>query len=99
MRRLLVAAVCIAAACAPSRSPAAEAERADLIGKLCGDATALGEAARALTGIAAGGAQDERAWAASVARAVVDRKLSCDATGAVVVANEGSLDVFTRAPR
>jgi urea transport system permease protein len=99
MRRLLVAAVCIAAACVPSRSPAAEAERADLIGKLCGDATALGEAARALTGIAAGGAQDERAWAASVARAVVDRKLSCDATGAVVVANEGSLDVFTRAPR
>src|SRR5260370_36023113 len=99
MRRLFVAAVFAIAACAPSLSMAAEADRADLIGKLCGDATSLGDGGRALTGIAADGSPDERAWAAVVARAVLDRKLSCDSKGAVVVSSEGSLDVFTHAQR
>jgi urea transport system permease protein len=99
MRRLLVAAVFAIAACAPSLSMAGEAERADLIGKLCGDTTSLGDGGRALTGIAANGSPDERAWAALIARAVLDRKLSCDSKGAVVVSSEGSLDVFTHAQR
>jgi urea transport system permease protein len=99
MRRLFVAAVFAIAACAPSLSMAAEAERADLIGKLCGDTTSLGDGGRALTGIAADGSPDERAWAALIARAVLDRKLSCDSKGAVVISSEGSLDVFTHAQR
>jgi urea transport system permease protein len=99
MRRLFVAAVFAIAACAPSLSMAAEAERADLIGKLCGDTTSLGDGGRALTGIAADGSPDERAWAALIARAVLDRKLSCDSKGAVVISSEGSLDVFAHAQR
>jgi urea transport system permease protein len=99
MRRLFVAAVFAIAAYVPSLSMAAEAERADLIGKLCGDATSLGAGGRALTGIAADGSPDERAWAALIARAVLDRKLSCDSRGAVVISSEGSLDVFTHAQR
>src|SRR6202048_5551344 len=99
MRRLFVAAVFAIAACAPSLSVAGEAERADLIGKLCGDTTSLGDGGRALTGIAADGSKDERAWAALIARAVLDRKLSCDSKGAVVISSDGSLDVFTHAQR
>lgn len=99
LRRLLVTAAFVAAACASSQSFAAEAERADLIGKLCGDTAALGEAARALTGLAADGLAEDRGWAAPIARALIDRKLSCDANGAVLIADDRSLDVFTRAPR
>jgi urea transport system permease protein len=99
MRRLFVAAVFVIAACAPSLPMAAEAERTDLIGKLCGDTTSLGDAGRGLTGIAADGSVDDRTWAAPVARAVIDRKLSCDGKGAVVISSEGSLDVFTHAQR
>jgi urea transport system permease protein len=97
MRALLVAAVFVIAASAPSL--AAEPPRADLIANLCGDTASLGEAGRALTEVAANGAAEERAWAAQVARAMIDRKLTCDANGAVVISNEGSLDVFTHAPR
>src|SRR6202048_5527995 len=99
MRRLFVAAVFAIAACAPSLSVAGEAERANSIGKLRGDATSLGDGGRALTGIAADGSPDERAWAALIARAVLDRKLSCDSKGAVVISSEGSLDVFTHEQR
>ena len=52
-----------------------------MIGKLCGDTTSLGDGGRALTGIAADGSTDERAWAPLIARAVLDRKLSCDSKG------------------
>jgi urea transport system permease protein len=52
-----------------------------------------------LTAIAADGTPDERAWAVQLARAVMDRKLSCDANGAVVISNEGSLDAVTHAQR
>jgi urea transport system permease protein len=99
MRRFFAAAVFVIAASVPSLSTAAEAERADLVAKLCGDTASLGEAGRALTAIAADGSPDDRAWAAPIARAVIDRKLSCDATGAVVISNEGSLDVLTHAQR
>ncbi len=99
MRRLLVAAAFVVAACVPSLLPAAEVQRADLIGKLCGDGTSLGDAGRALTGIAADGSSDERVWAARLARAVIDRKLSCDANGAVMISSEGSLDAVTHAQR
>jgi urea transport system permease protein len=74
-------------------------ERADLVGKLCGDAAAMGGAGRALIRIAAEGSPDDRAWAALVARAVIDRKLSCDAAGAVVVSTDGSVDAATQAAR
>ncbi|RZN36470.1 urea ABC transporter permease subunit UrtB [Bradyrhizobium sp. Leo121] len=74
-------------------------ERADLIGKVCGDAAAMGEAGRAMIDIAAEGSPDDRAWAAPIARSVMDRKLSCDATGAVVASADGSVDALTRAAR
>jgi urea transport system permease protein len=81
-------------------SPAARAdERADLIGKLCGDASAMGEAGRALTRIAAEGAPDDRAWAAQNVRALIDRKFSCDAAGGVIASADGSVDAATRAAR
>jgi urea transport system permease protein len=100
MRRLCVAAVYVIAALLPAQlSAAAAEERADLIGKVCGDAAAMGDAGRALTRISADGSLDDRAWAASIARALIDRKLSCDASGAVVVAAEGSLDAATRVQR
>jgi urea transport system permease protein len=100
MRRLLVAAIFVVAACAPTRLSAAEAtDRAGLIGKLCGDTAALGDAGRALAGIAADGSPDDRAWAAPIARAVIDRKLTCDAKGAVVVSSEGSLDALSHGQR
>jgi len=100
MRRLLVAVVFVVAACAPTLLSAAEAtDRAELIGKLCGDTASLGDAGRALTGIAADGSPDDRAWAAQLARAVIDRKLTCDAKGAAVVLSEGSLDALSRTPR
>lgn len=100
MRRLCVAAVYVIAALLPTQlSAAAAEERADLIGKVCGDAAAMGDAGRALTHISADGSLDDRAWAASIARALIDRKLSCDASGAVVVAAEGSLDAATRVQR
>jgi len=100
MRCLLVAAVFVVAASAPTRLSAAEAtNRAELIGKLCGDSASLGDAGRALVGIAADGSPDDRAWAAPIARAVIDRKLTCDAKGAVVVSSEGSLDALSHGQR
>jgi urea transport system permease protein len=100
MRRFCMIVMCLVAALAVTRSWAAGADdRNDLIGKVCGDAAAMGEAGRALTHLAAEGSPDDRHWAATIARAVIDRKLSCDATGAVVVSAEGSLDASTRAQR
>ncbi len=100
MRRLCVAAVYVIAALLPTQlSAAAAEERADLIGKVCGDAAAMGDAGRALTHIAADGSLDDRAWAASIARALIDRKLSCDASGAVVVVAEGPLDATSHVQR
>jgi urea transport system permease protein len=100
MRRRLVVAFFLIATCAPTLLSAAEvADRAALIGKLCGDTTSLGDAGRALSGIAADGPPEERAWAAPIARAVIDRKLTCDANGAVLASGEGSLDVLSRMPR
>jgi urea transport system permease protein len=74
-------------------------ERADLIGKLCGDTAAMGDAGRALTRIAADGSSDDRSWAAQIVRAVIDRKLSCDTSGAVITSADGSFDATTRARR
>jgi urea transport system permease protein len=100
MRRLLVAAVFVVAACAPTLLWAAEAtDRAELIGKLCGDTASLGDAGHALAGIAADGSPVDRAWAAPIARAMIDRKLTCDAKGAVVVSSGGSLDALSHSQR
>src|SRR4030088_2293818 len=99
MRRHCIAAVCVIAAFASTHLWGAGAERADLIGKVCGDATAMGEAGRSLTRISADGSPDDRSWAASIARALIDRKLTCDAMGAVIVSAEGSLDAATRVQR
>ena len=99
MRRVFIAAILFVAVWAPSLLVAAEAGRADLMGKLCGDAASLGDAGRAFVGIAADGSQDERAWATPVARAVIDRKLTCDTKGAVVISSEGSFDALTREQR
>src|ERR1700682_2641153 len=100
MRLHCIAAVCVIAAFASTDLWAAGAEqRTDLIGKVCGDATAMGEAGRSLTRIAADGSPEDRSWAALIARALIDRKLTCDATGAVIVSAEGSLDASTRVQR
>jgi urea transport system permease protein len=100
MRGLCVAAVYVITALVPTYLWAAAAEqRADLIGKVCGDATAMGEAGRSLTRISADGSLDDRTWAASIARALFERKLNCDASGAVVVSAEGSFDAATHVQR
>jgi urea transport system permease protein len=100
MHRLCAAAVCIIAALAPTHLRAAGADqRADLIGKVCGDAAAIGEAGRALTRLAVDGSRDDRRWAASIARAAIDRKLTCDAAGAVVASADGSSDASTGVQR
>jgi urea transport system permease protein len=99
MRRVFAAAVLVIAAWAPSMPLAAEAERADLITRLCGEAPSLGDAGRALIGIAVDGSQDDRIWAGPIARAMIDRKLTCDANGAVLISTDGSLDALSRATR
>jgi urea transport system permease protein len=83
MRRLCAILMCVVAAFAGPRSWATEAiDRADLVSKVCGDAASMGEAGRALIRIAAEGSLEDRNWAAPIVRAAIDRKLSCDATGA-----------------
>ncbi len=79
MRYLGVLAICVAAGLAIARPSVAKAdERADLIGKVCGDAAAMGDVGRALIQMAANGSADDRNWAATITRSVIDRKLSCD---------------------
>ena len=90
--------VAFAALFLPATSAFAD-HRADLISKLCGDAAAMGDAARALTRIAADAAPAERQWAASVTTALIDRKLACDADGAVITTADGAIDAATQAKR
>lgn len=81
-------------------APAAHAaglDRAGLVRNLCGDAGAMGEAGATLTATAASGSDDDRLWAAPLARAVIDRKLACDELGAVLT--EGGIDAVTRVSR
>lgn len=99
MWRCLTIAALVAVVWTPSRSSAADMSRADLVGKLCGDASSMGEAARALTNMAADGSPDDRQWAAPLGRATVDRKLTCDTTSAVIETGRGTVDALTRAPR
>lgn len=80
--------------------PAARAaglDRAGLVQEMCGDAGAMGKAGATLTAIAASGSDDDRAFAAPLARAAIDRKFACDDAGAVLT--EGGLDAVSRAPR
>jgi urea transport system permease protein len=97
MRRLMMAGLLLLAA--GVQSMAAGLERSELIGRLCGDAAALGEAGRALAGLAADGSAEDRGWAAPIARAVIDRKFTCDAEGAVVTTAEGGRDAVSGVPR
>lgn len=81
-------------------APSARAQaldRAGLIANLCGNASAMGEAAAVLTGLAMSGDAADRAFAVPLARAVIDRKLACDDAGAVLT--ENGLDAVTRQPR
>ena len=97
---LRVFAMCVVAGLAIALPSVAGAEeRADLIGKVCGDAAAMGDAGRALTRMAANGSSEDRGWAAMIVRAAIDRRLSCDGAGAVVTSGEGSIDAATRAQR
>jgi urea transport system permease protein len=83
MRWLCAILTCVVAAFAGTRSWATEAiDRADLVSKACGDAASMGEAGRALIHIAAEGSLEDRNWAATIVRAAIDRKLSCDAASA-----------------
>lgn len=79
----------------PARAQALD--RAGLIGNLCGNASAMGEAAAVLTGLAMSGDAADRTFAVPLARAVIDRKLACDDAGAVLT--ESGLDAVTRTPR
>lgn len=78
---------------------AAPIDRAALVGQLCGNATAMGEASATLTALAATGPEDERQWAGALARGLIDRSLICDASGAVLKTDAGTLDAVTREPR
>lgn len=83
---------------APASPARADAlDRAALVQELCGDAGAMGRAGATLVATAASGGTEDRAWAAPLARAAIDRKLGCDEAGAVL--DEGGLDAVTRAPR
>lgn len=84
----------------PFLAPVAGAQaldRAGLIGNLCGNASAMGEAAAALTGLALSNSAEERAWAAPLARAVIERKLACEEAGATL--SDSGVDALTREPR
>lgn len=74
---------------------AAPLDRPALVAQLCGNASAMGEAGATLLGIAATGSAEDRSWASPLARALIDKKLACDDTGAVL----GDVDAVTRAPR
>jgi urea transport system permease protein len=97
MRRLFL--ILLFLSVAVGSSTAAELDRAELINRLCGDAAALGEAGRSLMGVAAEGSAADRAWAAPIARAMMDRKLTCDGGGAVAITADGSRDALSGAPR
>jgi urea transport system permease protein len=104
MLRLCLNAFCCAVALATVFAAALplaadEAARPALIAGLCGEGAAINQAAQALLPIAAGNSDDDRAWAAPLARAVLDRKLACDAQGAILPIGGASVDALTRAPR
>jgi urea transport system permease protein len=77
--------------------PAGTMDRAALIAGLCGNAGQMGEAGTALIARAAAGSDEERLWAAPLARAVIDRRLACDDAGAVL--SDSGMDAVSRAPR
>ncbi len=96
--RTAIAALSLAMAASPLA--AEDAARPALVSGLCGDGAAVGAAAQALLAVAAGASDDERGWAAPLARAALDRRLACDTAGAVIPGSGGaSLDALTRAPR
>lgn len=96
-RLTVVVAGLLAALLAAPPARAQALDRAGLIGNLCGNASAMGEAAAVLTGLAMAGDAADRAFAVPLARAVIDRKLACDEAGAVLA--ESGLDAVTRLPR
>lgn len=59
----------------------------------------MGDAARALVRSAADGSPDDRTWAALIGTALIDRKLSCDASGAVVTTADGPVDAAAQTKR
>ncbi len=75
------------------------ADRAALVAGLCGDSQAVGAAAQALVPVAAGASDEDRLWAAPLAHAALDRKLTCDAAGAVLPVDGISLDALARTSR
>lgn len=97
----ILAASLLAGCLLPVAGAAAQPlDRAGLVQNLCGNAGQMGEAATALTAVAAAGSDEDRAWASPLARAVIDRKLACDDAGAVLDDGpSGGRDAVTRAPR
>ena len=59
----------------------------------------MGQAGQALIALALRGSDDDRSWAAPLARAALDRKLSCEADGAVLTGAGPALDALSRTPR
>ncbi|QFR34231.1 urea ABC transporter permease subunit UrtB [Ancylobacter sp. TS-1] len=95
---LLILGLLAGALLAPASPARADAlDRAGLVQELCGDAGAMGRAGAVLVATAASGSAEDRAFAAPLARAVIDRKLGCDDAGAVL--DESGLDAVTRSPR
>lgn len=90
-------ALCLVAFATPS--VAAPADRGALIADLCGEGAQFADAGRAMVALAATGSAEDRSWAAPIARAVLDRKLTCDASGAVIVLQGTPRDAASRAPR
>ncbi|WP_029352022.1 urea ABC transporter permease subunit UrtB [Bosea sp. 117] len=78
---------------------AAPLDRSALVARLCGSAAEMGEAAGTLITLAASGSAEDRAFAAPLARAAMEKKLTCDEAGALLTAGGGTLDAITSAPR
>ncbi|NEU12758.1 urea ABC transporter permease subunit UrtB [Methylobacterium sp. BTF04] len=67
-------------------------DRPGLVAALCGDAAALGRGAEAVIGSAGSAAPDDLAFAGGVLRGLLDRRLACVGTGAVLLDRVGAAD-------
>ncbi len=99
MRRFLLILCLTVAVLASGPAAAQDTARPALIAGLCGEGPAVGQAGQALTQLAFAGSDEDRRWAAPLARAAVDRKLSCEGDGAVLTGIGPALDALTRTPR
>ncbi len=97
MKHLFLPLLLLGLLAAPGLARAAALDRGAVIAGLCGSPAQTGEAASLLIATAASDRDADRAWAAPLPRALLDRSLACDEAGAVLA--DGGLDAATRTPR